>query len=214
MQFDVIIGNPPYQLDDGGFGTSAAPIYHLFVEQAKKLEPRFLSHGYSVPLVRRWQGAWTSSARRCLTIIACARFMTISDASDVFPGVGLKGGVCYFLWDRDNPATAASPPISRMALPSTARARCSKRASMCSSASTKGCRSSRRSLLSRPDKRVAFAPEASVLIELVSSSKPFGLRTFFQGQSEEVADGDVLVYLERRNVGYMRKDRSYDRHTT
>ena len=101
MRFDIVIGNPPYQIEDGGFGASATPIYQLFVEQAFKLKPRYVS----MIIPSRWFAGGKNLDEFRDKMHQESKFKKLvdfPDASDIFPDIKLEGGVCYFLWDNQH----------------------------------------------------------------------------------------------------------------
>jgi site-specific DNA-methyltransferase (adenine-specific) len=100
MTFDVIIGNPPYQLSDGGNGASAIPIYNKFVTQAMKMKPRYLT----MIIPARWYAGGRGLDEFRQSMLTDKRLKIIVDffdSQECFPGIDLSGGICYFLWDRE-----------------------------------------------------------------------------------------------------------------
>lgn len=176
MKFDVVIGNPPYQLSDGGFGESARPIYHLFVEQAKKLNPRYLT----MIIPSRWfaGGKGLDNFRDAmLHDLRISHIVDYPKLYDGFPGVKIRGGVSYFLWDRDysGPCSVQTmwdgrplgPPMKRRLDAFDVLVR-------------------RNEAVSILDKVRAYRADGNAeptLDKRVSSRKPFGFPTNFHGAS-------------------------------
>lgn len=191
MRFDVIIANPPYQLSDGsGLGAGAIPIYHKFVERAKKLSPRYIS----MIIPARWYGGGRGLDEFRSTMIQDKHIRVLHDylnASDCFSGVEIKGGVCFFLWDRDNMGK-------------------------CTVITHKGNnlieQEPRYLQEENSDVFVRYSEGVSVyhkvrdrkeptMEQFISSQKPFGLRTYVHGQSSQFS-GSVKLY-ERGGIGYI-----------
>lgn len=193
MQFDVIIGNPPYQLTDGGYGTSAAPIYQLFVEQAKTLSPRYMS----MIIPSRWFAGGKGLDEFRESMLADDRLRSIDDylsASDVFPGVGLKGGVCYVLWNRDQPGPCRVTTHFKDWPVSSASRKLLEEGADVFIRFNEGLSILKKVMaIESPETQSLSLPESKRFDQLVSSLRPFGLRTFFRGNTTK-SEGDVMVY--------------------
>ena len=194
MKFDVIIGNPPYQLSDGGFGKSAKPIYHKFIEQAKKLNPRYMS--MIVPA--RWYngGKGLDSFRKdMLNDDRLSELHDFPDTSDCFPGINIRGGICYFLWEKNykgdcnvisHKGDKVGSPIKRPLL-------------------EKGL-----NIFIRYNEAMSIFKKVRTLNEnpfntIVSTRKPFGLATNFSDFKNSKGNNSIYLYRFGDN-GYVSKN--------
>lgn len=182
MKFDVIISNPPYQLSTGGSGVQATPIYNKFILQAKKLNPRFLS--MIVPA--RWFSGGFGLDKFRDEMLNDNRIREIHDypeAADCFSGVQIKGGVCYFLWDRDRrgDCTVYTHRGDAIGLPETRPLL------------EKGCDTFIRYNEAVDILHKVWNQPVKTMKAIVSPQRPFGLPTNFVGKKRK-DKGDVVVY--------------------
>ena len=196
MRFDVIISNPPYQLSTGGAKAQAIPLYDAFVEKAISLRPRYVS----MIIPDRWfSGGFGLDKFRdfMLSNKGISNIYDYAIAQDCFPNVDVPGGICYFLWERDNQYEKCNYEIQF---------------------NGKTSKAERPLLEENMDVFVKYVEGNSILkkvmdneafhtfMDLVSSQRPFGLPTNFDS-FEEKETNSVSVYYRNQQIGYLSRER-------
>lgn len=190
MKFDVIISNPPYAQDTAGAGRQAKPIYNQFIEQAKKLTPRYMT----MIIPSRWfaGGMGLDEFRSdMMNDTHISRIVDFTNAKDCFPGISVSGGVCYFLWEKDRIGNCKFTNITNDAEDTLERPL------------------NEFPTLVRYNKAVSIIHKVMrykeiSLDSIISSLMPYGLSTSYRGHSNKV--GNELTLYASNGITYI--DRS------
>lgn len=192
MQFDVVIGNPPYQMKGGAGGSSDSSIYQLFVEQAKKLEPRFLS----MVIPSRWLAGGRGLDEFRKEMLSSRKLIRLVDypvSKEVFPNVEVKGGICYFLWSGSHGGPCDVTVIRGKEETSSSR------------------QLDEYDVFVRDPRAVGILRKVLIagekpITEIMTADTPFGIATNFDGFNEQKKSGDVALHYVRsgkRAIGFV-----------
>lgn len=191
VKINAIVGNPPYQEMDGGAGGSAVPVYNYFVDMAKKIQPTYLT----MIMPARWYagGRGLDGFRdKMLIDNHISKIADYSDSRDVFPTVLIKGGVCFFLWDKNYTGTCIVENWNNGEL---------------SSSMNRPLKEDDVDIFVRHNRSISILRKVVThnhksFSSLVSNMKPFGLRTFFDEYQPQPFANSIRIFANKGD-GYI-----------